>query len=115
MTATLNFKDEPTRLPTGNSTEKIITRRYSDGSVLYLCRDCTFTSNVNHQRVAAHRGREHNGSTLGRPKNAKANPITMLEAALEVLKQQENDNTWKARALKAEKQLRTLRGLLKEA
>ncbi len=127
--------ESPVKTPTGRTIhfKRMVELVLEDGSTVYGCTECDYTDSAL-GRIRSHLSREHwtrpvprkvtGGARRSRPAatvdvaglsvadllNSAATQIEALNDALQRVA--EDRNTWKARALKAERAMAKLKGLL---
>lgn len=112
--------DEPTRSPiTDRAGNPIVwqqtrTLTLADGSTAFGCAHCDYVSR-NPKSVRPHLSKHNRRSSNGHGHNPAAElTVQQLLGQLAVLEELRADrDTWRARALRAEKSLRTLRSVLR--
>lgn len=109
--------DEPTRSPISDHNGRVVywqqirTLTLDDGSTAYGCAHCEYASR-NVRSIRPHLGK-HNRRRSARGQVPGDMSLNTLVEQLSTLTQVQADlDRWKARALKAEKSLRTLRNTL---
>lgn len=111
--------DQPTKSPiTDRAGQPILwqqtrTLTLADGSTAYGCAHCDYTSR-NPKAIRPHLSKHNRRSNGHGPNPAAELTVQQLLGQLAALEELRADrDTWKARALKAEKSLRTLRSVLR--